>query len=95
MKQEGTLYPQSNHVCQCRSELHLHTKTSDEVSVIGVNEIFAKAAALGLRAIAFTNLHSVHDFAQIARCAKAYEHIHTIYGAEVAYKAPPTMPYTA
>ena len=45
-----------------RSELHLHTKLSDDISVIGVKEIFEKAEELGLGAVAFANLDNVQDF---------------------------------
>lgn len=68
-----------------RSELHLHTKLSDDISVISVKEIFEKAEELGLGAVAFTNLNNVQDFPEIMRCAKKYENIKVVYGAELRY----------
>lgn len=74
-------------VLENRNELHLHTKLSDDVSVIGVREIFEKTQKLGLKSIAFTNLNNVQDFPEVMRCAKKYENIKVIYGAEVKYKS--------
>lgn len=68
-----------------RAELHLHTKLSDDISVIGVEEIIENAERLGLNAIAFTNLNNVQDFPEIARCAKK-TNLKIIYGAQVCYK---------
>ncbi len=68
-----------------RAELNLHTKLSDDISVIGVEEVFDKAEELGLSAIAFTNLNNVQDFPEIMRCAKKYENIKVVYGAELRY----------
>ena len=68
-----------------RQELHLHTKLSDDISVIEVEEIFEKAEELGLSAIAFTNLNNVQDFPEIMRYAKKHENIKVIYGAELRY----------
>ena len=68
-----------------RAELNLHTKLSDDISVIGVEEVFDKAEELGLSAIAFTNLNNVQDFPEILRCAKKYENIKVVYGAELRY----------
>lgn len=73
-------------VLENRNELHLHTKLSDDVSVIGVREIFEKTQKLGLKSIAFTNLNNVQDFPEAMRCAKKYENIKVVYGAEVQYK---------
>ena len=74
-------------VLENRNELHLHTKLSDDTSVIGVREIFEKTQKLGLKSIAFTNLNNVQDFPEVMRCAKKYENIKVIYGAEVKYKS--------
>lgn len=74
-------------VLENRNELHLHTKLSDDVSVIGVGEIFEKTQKLGLKSIAFTNLNNVQDFPEVMRWAKKYENIKVIYGAEVKYKS--------
>ena len=65
-----------------RAELHLHTKLSDDISLIGVKEIVNKAAELGLSAIAFTNLNNVQDFPEIATCAPNTD-LKIIYGAEL------------
>lgn len=69
-----------------RNELHLHTKLSDDISVIGVSEIFESAEKSGIKSIAFTNLNNVQDFSQIMRCHKKYKGIKPIYGAEVQYR---------
>ncbi len=68
-----------------RAELHLHTKLSDDISVIGVKEIFEKAEELGLDTVAFTNFDNVQDFPEIMHYAKKYENIKVIYGAELRY----------
>lgn len=65
-----------------RAELHLHTKLSDDISLIGVKEIVNKAAELGLSAVAFTNLNNVQDFPEIATCAPNTD-LKIIYGAEL------------
>ena len=72
-------------VLENRNELHLHTKLSDDVSVIGVREIFEKTQKLGLKSIAFTNLNNVQDFPEIMSYAKKYEGIKVVYGAELRY----------
>lgn len=79
-------YTEYDAVLENRNELHLHTKLSDDASVIGVREVFEKAEKLGLKSIAFTNLNNVQDFPEIMMCAKKYEHIKVVYGAEVQYK---------
>ena len=61
-----------------RAELHIHTKLSDDISVIGVKEIFDKAEELGLGAVAFTNLDNVQDFPEIMSYAKKYEGIKVV-----------------
>lgn len=76
-----------------RHEMHLHTKLSDDVSVIGVSEIFEKAETLGLKTIAFTNLNNVQDFPEIMRCDKEHKSINVIYGAEVQYQKEPDQVY--
>ena len=68
-----------------RAELHIHTKLSDDISVIGVKEIFEKAEELGLDTVAFTNFDNVQDFPEIMRYAKKYEGIKVVYGAELRY----------
>ena len=65
-----------------RAELHLHTKMSDDISIIGVREMLKNAKDYGLSAIAFTNLNNVQDFPEIAHYAKEVE-VKIIYGAEV------------
>lgn len=64
----------------------MHAKLSDDVSVIGVCEIFENAEKLGLKSIAFTNLNNVQDFPEVMRYAKKYGNIKVVYGAEVKYK---------
>lgn len=68
-----------------RAELHLHTKLSDDVSVIGVSEIFEKAEELGLSAVAFTNFNNIQDFPEIGRLAEK-SNVKIIYGVEAAYE---------
>lgn len=75
-----------------RNELHLHTKLSDDISTIGVKEIFENAERKKIKAVAFTNLNNVQDFPEIMRCSKEYEGIKVIYGAEVKYKFFPQSP---
>ena len=79
-------YTEYDAILENRNELHLHTKLSDDVSVIGVREIFEKTQKLGLKSIAFTNLNNVQDFPEIMMYAKKYESIKVVYGAEVQYK---------
>ena len=79
-------YTEYDAVLENRNEMHLHTKLSDDASVIGVREIFEKAQKLGLKSIAFTNLNNVQDFPEIMMYAKKYENIKIVYGAEVQYK---------
>ena len=45
-----------------RAELHLHTKMSDDISIIGVREMLKNAKDYGLSAIAFTNLNNVLSY---------------------------------
>lgn len=70
-----------------RAELHLHTKLSDDVSVIAPKEAMEYAIAHSHKAVAFTNLNNVQDFPAIA---KAYRQcgdseLKVIYGAELRY----------
>lgn len=70
-----------------RAELHLHTKLSDDVSVIAPEEAMEYAIAYSHTAVAFTNLNNVQDFPAIA---KAYRQcgdseLKVIYGAELRY----------
>ncbi len=67
-----------------RAELHLHTKLSDGISVISVEEIIEKAEELGISAVAFTNLDNVQDFPKIAKYANTTD-LKIIYGAELRY----------
>lgn len=69
-----------------RAELHLHTKLSDDISVIDVEEIIKIAERFGISAIAFTNLSNVQDIPKIAKCAQGTD-IKIIYGAEVFYES--------
>lgn len=63
-------HKKDNHIK--RAELHLHTKLSDDISVISLEEIFDKAEELGLSAVAFTNLNNVQDFPKIANYGKVF-----------------------
>lgn len=67
-----------------RVELHLHTTTSDAVSVITPREAIETAIKMGHRAIAFTDLNSVQNFGSIAHWHKKYrDQIKVIYGVEL------------
>lgn len=71
-----------------RAELLLHTKLSDDVSIIGVKEIFEKAEEFSLHTVAFTDFNSVQSYPEIAKLAKKYsEKIKVIYGAQVCIAA--------
>lgn len=69
---------------QQRVELHLHTTASDALSVISPREAIETAIKMGHRAIAFTDLNSVQNFAGIAYWHKKYrDQIKVIYGVEM------------
>ena len=70
-----------------RSELHLHTKCSDTVSVISPEEAMAFAIENSCGAVAFTSRDSVQDFSDIAAAYKKYKDsgLKVIYGAEVLH----------
>ena len=70
-----------------RVELHLHTKLSDDVSVIEPAEAIRYADIQSHKAVAFTNLNNVQDFPVIAEAYEKYadSDIKVIYGAEVRY----------
>lgn len=70
-----------------RIELHLHTKLSDNISVIDPKEALEYAAAHSHKAIAFTNLNNVQDFPAIADAYKECgdSTLKVIYGAELCY----------
>lgn len=69
-----------------RVELSVHTKLSDDVSTISVNDAFSYAMFGGYKAIAFTNARNVQDFPEIQKCAKEFDNIKVIYGARVLYE---------
>ena len=70
-----------------RTELHLHTKLSDDISVIDPREAMYYAIANNFKAIAFTSLNSVQDFPEVLKNYKRTEvfGIKVIYGAELRY----------
>lgn len=72
----------------CRAELHLHTKLSDDVSVISPEEAMEFAVKNSIKAIAFTNRDNVQDFTEIAKKYQKYKGsgLKVIYGAEVFVK---------
>ncbi|MBR2406379.1 MAG: PHP domain-containing protein [Clostridia bacterium] len=70
-----------------RVELHLHTKLSDDVSVIEPAEAIERALAWQHTAVAFTNLNNVQDFPAIAEAASKAPSLRVIYGAELRYAA--------
>lgn len=70
-----------------RAELHLHTKLSDDISVIEVEEVFENAKEFGLTTVAFTNLNNVQDFPAVLNAHKKHKELNlkVIYGAELRY----------
>lgn len=70
-----------------RIELHLHTKLSDDISVIEPKEALEYAIANSYKAIAFTNLNNVLDFPYVAAEYAQLSNSGTkvIYGAELRY----------
>ena len=70
-----------------RAELHLHTKLSDDISVIEVEEVFENAKEFGLTTVAFTNLNNVQDFPAVLNAHKNHKELNlkVIYGAELRY----------
>lgn len=70
-----------------RSELHLHTKCSDTVSVVSPEEAMGFAIENSCGAIAFTSRDSVQDFHDIAAAYKRYKDsgLKVIYGAELLH----------
>lgn len=72
---------------QKSAELHLHTKLSDGMSTLGVEDVLEGAVESGYSAVAFTNLNSVQDFPKIQKAAPEFEKqgIKVIYGAELRY----------
>lgn len=73
---------------QKRVELHLHTKLSDDISVITPEDAIDYASGWHHSAIAFTNLDSVQDFAEIWRYYNNCDNkdFEIIYGAEVFFE---------
>ena len=69
-----------------RVELSVHTKLSDDVSTIDVDEAFDFAIYNGHKAIGFTNLNNVQDFPKIQRASRKRGNIKTIYGARLYYE---------
>ena len=68
-----------------RAELHMHTKMSQDVSVIAPSDIFTLAFQKNLSAVAVTDLNSVHSFAEITKLHKqqGVNAPKIIYGCEV------------
>ena len=70
-----------------RVELHLHTTTSDAVSVITPREAIQAAVRTGLKAIAVTDRNSVQSFYEVEYCRWKYGgELKVIYGAELLYE---------
>ena len=71
-----------------RAELHLHTKLSDDISIIDVEEVFKNAKEFDLTTVAFTNLNNVQDFPAVLTAHKKHKEssVKVIYGAELRYK---------
>lgn len=72
-----------------RVELHLHTRASEDTSVITPKDAIETAVKMGHKAVAITCLNSVQDFAEMERCQWKYGNgIKVIYGAEIKYVLP-------
>lgn len=71
-----------------RVELHMHTKLSDDISVIDPIEALQCAIEHSHKAIAFTNLNNVQDFPAVFDAHKKLgrSDIKVIYGAELRYE---------
>lgn len=70
-----------------RIELHLHTKLSNDISVIDPKDALEYAIAHSHKAVAFTNLNNVQDFPAVANAYKKLDNpnLKVIYGAELRY----------
>lgn len=69
-----------------RVELSVHTKMSDDVSTISVQEAFDFADSCNHKAIAFTNYNNVQDFPEIQKISVKYDNLKVIYGARILYE---------
>ena len=69
-----------------RVELSVHTKMSDDVSTISVQDAFDFADICNHKAIAFTNYNNVQDFPEIRKLSGQYENLKVIYGARILYE---------
>ncbi len=69
-----------------RVELSVHTKMSDDVSTISVQEAFDFADSCNHKAIAFTNYNNVQDFPEIRNISGKYHNLKVIYGARILYE---------
>lgn len=69
-----------------RVELSIHTKMSDDVSTISVQEAFDFADRCNHKAIAFTNYNNVQDFPEIRKLSGKYDNLKVIYGAKILYE---------
>lgn len=67
-------------------ELAVHTKMSDDVSTISVQETFDFADSCNHKAIAFTDFNNVQDFPEIQKLSEKYPNIKAIYGAKILYE---------
>ncbi len=69
-----------------RVELQLHTTMSNEISLIRPKDVVMGAMRHGMKAIAVTDLNSVQNFYEIARCQKEWDNdLKVIYGAELVH----------
>jgi len=69
-----------------RVELSVHTKMSDDVSAISVQEALDFADSCNHKAIAFTNYNNVQDFPEIRNLSAKYDNLKVIYGARLLYE---------
>ena len=69
-----------------RVELSVHTKMSDDVSTISVQEALNFADSHNHKAIAFTNYNNVQDFPEIRKLSGKYDNLKVIYGARILYE---------
>ena len=68
-----------------RAELSVHTKLSDELSVLETPTLLEASAEHCISTIAFTNFNNVQDFANIAPYEKRLG-VKFVYGVKVCFK---------
>ncbi len=71
-----------------RAELHIHTKTSKEISTIELSDAIKHAEELGLSAIAVANYKNANDFSKIVKMSRENKsNTKIICGVELPFTA--------